>query len=50
MASEAEHYTTFLGFARKYCGKVDVEKRWQEFLNFESSLMEKYGHKETMHG
>lgn len=50
MASEAEHYTTFLGFARKYCGKVDVEKRWQEFLNFESSLMEKYGQKETMHG
>jgi tRNA-(ms[2]io[6]A)-hydroxylase len=50
MASEAEHYATFIGFARKYGTGVDVEKRWQEFLDFEASLMEKYGKKETMHG
>jgi tRNA-(ms[2]io[6]A)-hydroxylase len=50
MASEAEHYATFIGFARKYGVGVDVERRWQEFLDFEASLMDKYGKKETMHG
>ncbi len=50
MASEAEHYATFIGFARKYGTGVDVEKRWQEFLDFEATLMNKYGKKETMHG
>ena len=50
MASEAEHYATFIGFARKYGIGVDVEKRWQEFLDFEATLMEKYGKKETIHG
>lgn len=50
MASEAEHYATFIGFARKYGTGVDVERRWQEFLDFEATLMDKYGKKETMHG
>lgn len=50
MESEARHYTTFLNFARKYGKGVDVESRWQEFLDFEATLMEKYGKKETMHG
>jgi tRNA-(ms[2]io[6]A)-hydroxylase len=50
MESEARHYTTFLNFARKYGKNIDVEKRWQEFLDFEATLMEKYGKNETMHG
>ena len=50
MESEARHYTTFLGFARKYAGAVDVEARWTQFLEYEASLMEKYGKGETMHG
>ncbi|MCH2223428.1 MAG: tRNA-(ms[2]io[6]A)-hydroxylase [Crocinitomicaceae bacterium] len=50
MESEARHYTTFLNFARQYGGNINVEERWQEFLAFEASLMEKYGKKETMHG
>ena len=50
MESEARHYTTFLGFARKYGKGIDVEEIWQEFLDFEASLMEKYGKQETMHG
>lgn len=50
MVSEATHYTTFLKFARKYGDPEDVENRWQEILDFESSLMKKYGKKETMHG
>ena len=50
MESEAEHYTTFISFARKYGKDIDVDKRWQEFLDFEATLMEKYGKNETIHG
>lgn len=50
MASEARHYTTFLKHAKKYATKVDVDKRWKEFLEYEGGLMKKYGKKETMHG
>ncbi|MFZ6050784.1 MiaE family protein [Halocola ammonii] len=50
MISEANHYTTFLKYARKYGDPEDVEKRWQEILDYEGSLMKKYGKKETMHG
>jgi tRNA-(ms[2]io[6]A)-hydroxylase len=50
MESEARHYTTFLNFARKYGKDIDVDSRWKEFLDFEATLMTKYGKKETMHG
>ena len=50
MESEARHYTTFLNFARKYGKGIDVETRWNEFLEFEATLMKKYGTSETMHG
>jgi tRNA-(ms[2]io[6]A)-hydroxylase len=50
MESEARHYVTFLNFARKYGKGVDVDARWKDFLEFEASLMSKYGKKETMHG
>jgi len=50
MISEAGHYTTFLGFARKYSEKVDVDKRWAEWLEFEGELITNYGKSETIHG
>lgn len=50
MESEARHYTTFLGFARKYGDSIDVDRCWQEFLSYEATLMEQYGKNETMHG
>jgi tRNA-(ms[2]io[6]A)-hydroxylase len=50
MISEANHYTLFIGFARKYGQGEDVDKRWQEFLDYEAQLIAKYGKKETMHG
>lgn len=50
MESEARHYTVFLNFARKYGEGIDVDARWKKFLEFEASLMEKYGKSETMHG
>lgn len=50
MESEANHYTVFLGLARKYGGREKVDAIWSDFLAFEAGLMEKYGKQETMHG
>ena len=50
MESEARHFMTFLKFAKKYSSKIDVDKRWLTFLEFEASLMTKYGKEQTMHG
>lgn len=51
MISEANHYTTFLGFARKYGNNFeDVNKRWQQWLDFEASVIKSYGKTETIHG
>lgn len=50
MVSEANHYTTFLNFARKYATEIDVEKRWQEWLDFEGQLIQSYGTKADVHG
>lgn len=50
MKSEARHFMTFLKFAKKYSSKTDVDKRWLTFLEFEASLMTKYGKEQTMHG
>ena len=43
MESEANHYTTFLAYARKYGTGINVEKRWQEWLDFEASVIASYG-------
>ena len=50
MKSEARHYMTFLNFAKKYGGKIDVKQKWNDFLEFEGELMKQYGSKETIHG
>jgi tRNA-(ms[2]io[6]A)-hydroxylase len=50
MVSEAGHYTTFIGFARKYGKDVDVDKRWRELVEFESEIIKNYGKSETIHG
>jgi tRNA-(ms[2]io[6]A)-hydroxylase len=50
MESEASHYTTFIGFARKYSATINVDKRWQEWLDFEAKVIANYGTKETVHG
>lgn len=50
MESEASHYTTFIGFARKYGEGIDVDKRWQEFLAYEAEVVSNYGKGETIHG
>lgn len=43
MESEANHYSTFLGYARKYGQTLNVEKRWQEWLAYENSIIVHYG-------
>lgn len=50
MVSEANHYTTFLNFARRYTIDVDVERRWKEWLEFEGKLIQSYGKTEHIHG
>lgn len=50
MVSEANHYTTFLNFARKYAVDVDVDKRWKAWLEFEGKLIQSYGKTEQIHG
>ena len=50
MISEAGHYTTFIGFARRFGGRVDVDARWQEFLAYEAEVIARYGTAPTMHG
>jgi tRNA-(ms[2]io[6]A)-hydroxylase len=50
MISEANHYTLFIGLARKYGVGIDVEKRWQEWLTYEGEVIKNYGKGETIHG
>lgn len=50
MISEARHYTMFLQFARKLCPNFDVDKRWEEFLEYEGEVISRYGKSETIHG
>ena len=50
MVSEANHYTMFLQFARKYGGEIETNKKWQALLDFEAEIMKDLGKKETIHG
>ena len=50
MVSEANHYTMFLGFARQYGEKKEVDAKWQELLEYESKIMSNLSKKETVHG
>lgn len=50
MESEARHYVMFLNFAKKHATTIDVDQRWKDFLQYEATLMDKYGKKETIHG
>ncbi|RMG83016.1 MAG: tRNA-(ms[2]io[6]A)-hydroxylase [Bacteroidetes bacterium] len=51
MISEANHYTLFIKFAKKYAdGTCDVDKLWNEFLEYEGEVISRYGKKEHIHG
>ena len=50
MVSEANHYTMFLGFARQYGDREEVDKKWKALLAFEAEIMQDLSKKETIHG
>ncbi|MBE7652459.1 tRNA-(ms[2]io[6]A)-hydroxylase [Tenacibaculum finnmarkense] len=50
MISEANHYTIFLGFARKYQDKEIVDKKWNDLVNFEAEMMKSRGSEAKIHG
>jgi tRNA-(ms[2]io[6]A)-hydroxylase len=39
MESEAGHYTLFIELAETYIDKEKVRKRWQEWLEYEASII-----------
>lgn len=50
MASEANHYSMFLGFARKFGNRETVNEQWQALLEYEGKIIKDYGKKSEMHG
>ena len=50
MVSEANHYTMFLGFARQYGNRKEVDAKWQDLLDFEANIMKDLSKRETIHG
>jgi len=50
MVSEANHYTTFLGFARHYQDRKIVDKKWEGLLDYEAEFMKKRGTTPKVHG
>ena len=50
MISEANHYTSFLGFARQYGNKEEVNQKWDNLLEFEADIMKSLNISESIHG
>ena len=50
MISEAGHYTMFLGFARQYGNRKEVDEKWDDLLDYEAEIMKNLGQNETIHG
>ncbi|QFG54258.1 tRNA-(ms[2]io[6]A)-hydroxylase [Chryseobacterium sp.] len=50
MISEAGHYTTFIGFARQLGKEEKVNRRWEQWLEYEAQVISSYGKRETIHG
>jgi len=50
MVSEANHYTMFLGFARQYGDRKEVDEKWQQLLDYEAEIMKDLGKNQTIHG
>ena len=51
MKSEAMHYTMFLKFARTIGGGIlNVDKKWNDFLDYEAIVIQDFGAKEEIHG
>ena len=50
MISEANHYSSFLGFARQYGDRTEVDQKWNALLEFEAGIMKTLSVDKTIHG
>ena len=50
MISEANHYSSFLGFARQYGERKEVDEKWEALLEFEAEIMKTLSVTESIHG
>jgi len=50
MISEANHYTSFLGFARQYGDRETVDQKWEALLDYEANIMKSLSKSKTIHG
>ena len=50
MISEANHYTSFLGFARQYGDRDDVDQKCESLLEYEAEIMKSLSISESIHG
>ena len=50
MVSEANHYTSFLGFARQYGDKEVVNQKWNDLLVYEADIMKSLSISESIQG
>ncbi len=50
MISEANHYTTFLKFAREYQDREIVDQKWNALLAFEAEMIKERGNLAKIHG
>lgn len=50
MISEAGHFTLFLGLARKYGDRNDVDKLWNSLLKYEGEIIKEFADPNRVHG
>ena len=50
MISEAGHFTLFLGLARKYGDRNDVDKLWNSLLKYEGEIIKEFADSDRVHG
>lgn len=51
MISEANHYTLFLNFARRYgSSRKQVDTKWEDLLQYEAKLIKELGENQSIHG
>ncbi len=50
MASEANHYMLFIRLAKLYAAGIDIDRRWQEWLEYEGKIISNYGKEQSIHG
>lgn len=50
MASEANHYTMFLKFARQYGDRTEVDRLWKKLLAYEATVVATFTNPQYVHG